>query len=83
MCYSTLIHTANHAVFFDRYIGSLSPKAGIRVLVHSQGVVPFPEEEGFDASPGAATSVGVKLVYLTGWMDGGYDYLQLVCHSYL
>ncbi|XP_065836422.1 amiloride-sensitive sodium channel subunit gamma-like isoform X2 [Oscarella lobularis] len=46
----------------EEYIGTVSSKAGVRLLVHSQQSVPFPEEEGVDVAPGFASSVGVKLV---------------------
>ncbi|XP_013411978.1 acid-sensing ion channel 1A [Lingula anatina] len=46
----------------EQYLGGLSKEAGMRVLVHSQGNIAFPEDEGFTVSPGFATSVGLKLV---------------------
>ncbi|XP_013411979.1 acid-sensing ion channel 4-like [Lingula anatina] len=46
----------------EQYLGGLSNEAGVRVLVHSQGNIAFPEDEGFTVSPGFATSVGLKLV---------------------
>lgn len=44
----------------DQYIGAISLEAGVRVVLHPQGNVPFPLEEGFSVSPGRATSVGLK-----------------------
>lgn len=44
----------------DQYIGPLSPEAGVRVLLHGQGAMPFPYEEGFSVSTGMATSIGIK-----------------------
>ncbi|XP_028411245.1 degenerin deg-1-like isoform X2 [Dendronephthya gigantea] len=44
----------------DQYIGPLSAEAGVRVLLHDQGAMPFPFEEGFSVSTGMATSVGIS-----------------------
>lgn len=44
----------------EQYIGALTVEAGIRVLLHDQGHMTFPYEEGFSVSPGMATSVGIK-----------------------
>ncbi|XP_013421868.1 amiloride-sensitive sodium channel subunit beta [Lingula anatina] len=49
----------------DEYVGGLTHEAGLRVLIHSQSVVPFPEDEGFTVSPGFATSAGMRLVNIT------------------
>ena len=46
----------------DEYIGPLTIEAGVRVLLHAQGEMPFPLERGFSVSPGMATSVGMKKV---------------------
>eukprot|EP00058_Branchiostoma_floridae_P021721 XP_002607211.1 hypothetical protein BRAFLDRAFT_67991 [Branchiostoma floridae] len=45
----------------EEYIPSLTEKAGARVVVHSPDRWPFPEFEGFDASPGFLTSAGLRL----------------------
>ncbi|XP_071112396.1 epithelial sodium channel subunit alpha-like [Haliotis cracherodii] len=44
------------------YISSLSSGVGFKVVVHSPDTMPFPEDEGFDISPGFATSAGVTKV---------------------
>ena len=44
------------------YIGSLSPAAGVRILMHHQHDMPFPEDKGFHVGPGLASSVGIKQV---------------------
>ena len=36
--------------------------AGIRMLIHPQDRMPFPEDEGITVSPGHATSVGIRQV---------------------
>jgi hypothetical protein len=46
----------------EQYIGALTVEAGIRVLLHGQGHMIFPYEEGFSVSPGMSTSVGIKKV---------------------
>ena len=46
----------------DQYVGPLTVQAGIRVLLHEQGSMIFPFEEGFSVSPGISTSVGIKKV---------------------
>ena len=46
----------------EEYIGPLTDQAGIRVLLHDQGSMIFPFEEGFSVSPGISTSVGIKKV---------------------
>ncbi|XP_028418268.1 amiloride-sensitive sodium channel subunit alpha-like [Dendronephthya gigantea] len=43
----------------NEYIGELSNEAGVRVVLHEQGVMHFPYEEGFSVAPGMATSVGI------------------------
>ncbi|XP_077992375.1 epithelial sodium channel subunit alpha-like [Glandiceps talaboti] len=44
----------------DEYIHSIRESAGIRVLIHSQDVMPFPEDNGFSISPGQETNVGIR-----------------------
>ena len=44
----------------EQYVGPLTVEAGIRVLLHGQGEMVFPFEEGFSVSPGLSTSVGIK-----------------------
>ena len=49
----------------DEYLGELSEEAGVRVVLHEPGSMPFPYEEGFSISPGMATSVGLTKVRIT------------------
>ena len=44
------------------YIESLSDAAGVRVVVHNQSMMPFPEDDGFSVSPGTKTTVGIRKV---------------------
>ncbi|XP_067675353.1 amiloride-sensitive sodium channel subunit gamma-like [Haliotis asinina] len=46
----------------EEYISSLGSSVGFKVVVHSPNTMPFPEDDGFDISPGFATSVGVTKV---------------------
>eukprot|EP00057_Strongylocentrotus_purpuratus_P023572 XP_011678046.1 PREDICTED: amiloride-sensitive sodium channel subunit gamma-2 isoform X2 [Strongylocentrotus purpuratus] len=48
----------------SEYISDLQPSAGLRLLVHDQNEMPFPEDRGINLAPGAHTSVGLSLVYL-------------------
>ncbi|XP_066274107.1 amiloride-sensitive sodium channel subunit alpha-like [Branchiostoma lanceolatum] len=45
----------------EDYIPTITEKAGVRVVIHSNDVFPFPESEGFDAPPGFLTSAGLRL----------------------
>ena len=64
----------------DQYVGPLTEQAGIRVLLHEQGSMIFPFEEGFSVSPGISTSVGIKKVrkafYLQIYLFYLFIYLQ-------
>ena len=44
------------------YIKSVSDSAGLRLAVHDQRSMPFPEDEGVSLGPGTKTFVGVKRV---------------------
>ena len=62
------------------YIKALSPAAGVRVLIHHQYQQPFPEEDGFDISPGQKTTVALRMVssyykYLNPVLFALYFYL--------
>ncbi|XP_046571634.1 amiloride-sensitive sodium channel subunit gamma-like [Haliotis rubra] len=46
----------------DEYVQSLTNSVGFKVSVHNHFAMPFPEDDGFDISPGFATSVGVRKV---------------------
>ncbi|XP_075248531.1 epithelial sodium channel subunit alpha-like isoform X4 [Convolutriloba macropyga] len=49
------------ALFVDQkdYVGLLSPASGVRVLIHSRNIKPFPEDDGLSVSPGTATSIRI------------------------
>ncbi|CAH1782868.1 unnamed protein product [Owenia fusiformis] len=48
----------------SEYIGKLTSTAGVRVQVHHQNVMPFPEDEGINIVPGQSTSVGIQMLNL-------------------
>ncbi|XP_035666346.1 amiloride-sensitive sodium channel subunit gamma-like [Branchiostoma floridae] len=49
----------------EEYIPRIAEKAGVRVVIHSNEVFPFPEAEGFDAPPGSLTSAGLRLTHIS------------------
>ncbi|XP_077988549.1 epithelial sodium channel subunit beta-2-like [Glandiceps talaboti] len=51
------------------YIEDIRQSAGVRVVVHDQGIMPFPEDDGFMAAPGFETSVGLRLLEITRQPD--------------
>ena len=44
------------------YVKQLAHGAGIRLLIHPQDRMPFPQDEGILASPGHLTSIGIRQV---------------------
>jgi len=46
----------------DRYVGDLTDGAGIRVVVHNQTDMPFPDVDSVAVSPGTLTYIGASLV---------------------
>ncbi|XP_070541621.1 amiloride-sensitive sodium channel subunit gamma-like [Ptychodera flava] len=46
------------------YMIGTTEAAGVRVLLHHQDEMPFPEDEGFSVAPGQAASVGVRQMEL-------------------
>ena len=46
----------------EEYIGLLTPEAGIRMDISTQGEMPFPLERGISLSPGYATMIGLRKV---------------------
>ncbi|CAG5133397.1 unnamed protein product [Candidula unifasciata] len=49
----------------ENYVPYLATEAGIRVLVHRKGTMPFPEDEGISIMPGRSTSIGIRQVSFT------------------
>ncbi|XP_069506265.1 acid-sensing ion channel 1-like [Ambystoma mexicanum] len=48
----------------SEYIETLSNTAGLRVALHSQWDMPFPEEEGVNVPPGQESDIGVVKVHV-------------------
>ena len=46
----------------DEYIAGLSDGAGIRVVLHNNTYMPFPEDNGVSIMPGTKTSIGIRKV---------------------
>ncbi len=46
----------------EEYIGLLSPEAGIKMDISTQGEMPFPMERGVSLAPGYATMIGLRKV---------------------
>lgn len=44
------------------YVANLAAEAGIKVLIHKRGSMPFPEDKGITIMPGRSTSVGMREV---------------------
>ncbi|KAL5010552.1 hypothetical protein ScPMuIL_012857 [Solemya velum] len=44
------------------YIASLANDAGIRIEIHNQTHMPFPEDYGYSLFPGARNSIGISMV---------------------
>ena len=48
----------------SQYIAELSHTAGARVVIHDQGQMPFPDNEGNDVLPSRSTSFAIRKVSL-------------------
>jgi hypothetical protein len=46
----------------DEYLGEITAKAGLRVIIHPQSTHAFPAENGIDVTPGEATSIAIRKV---------------------
>ncbi|XP_043914086.1 amiloride-sensitive sodium channel subunit gamma-like [Protopterus annectens] len=46
------------------YVRDISHAAGIRLLIHDQAQMPFPEDEGVNIPPGAETDIGIMKVHI-------------------
>ncbi|XP_078379993.1 epithelial sodium channel subunit alpha-like [Oculina patagonica] len=44
----------------SQYIAELSHTAGARVVIHDQGQMPFPDNEGHDVLPSRSTSIAIR-----------------------
>ena len=65
MYYSNFIGlTLNLFIETAQYVPEVSQAAGARIVMHNQGEMPFPDEDGINLVPGFSTSVGVRRVYM-------------------
>ncbi|KAM9311649.1 epithelial sodium channel subunit alpha-like [Gastrophryne carolinensis] len=48
----------------NEYIRGLSTAAGLRVVLHGQGKMPFPEDEGVNVPPGQESDIGIVKVHV-------------------
>ncbi|XP_066436289.1 amiloride-sensitive sodium channel subunit gamma-like [Eleutherodactylus coqui] len=46
------------------YVKDMTPAAGIRLLIHDQTHMPFPEDDGVNVPPGAETDIGMMKVHI-------------------
>ena len=46
----------------EEYMGRLSPEAGIKMDISTQGEMPFPLQKGVSLAPGYATMIGLRKV---------------------
>ncbi|XP_075435175.1 epithelial sodium channel subunit gamma-like [Ascaphus truei] len=46
------------------YVRDMTHAAGIRLLIHDQSQMPFPEDEGVNIPPGAETDIGMMKVHI-------------------
>ncbi|XP_069098634.1 amiloride-sensitive sodium channel subunit gamma-2-like [Pleurodeles waltl] len=46
------------------YVRDMTHAAGIRLLIHDQSQMPFPEDEGVNIPPGAETEIGMMKVHI-------------------
>nr|XP_006813343.1 PREDICTED: degenerin mec-10-like [Saccoglossus kowalevskii] len=51
------------------YISDLQESSGVRIVIHDQNEMPFPEDDGFMAAPGFLTSVGLRMIKVTRQPD--------------
>ena len=57
------------------YLKSVSDAAGVRLVVHNQTSMPFPEDDGISISPGTKTSVGLRRVSVCSlYLNSYYAY---------
>ena len=55
----------------DDYVKEVGDTAGIRLVVHPQNRMPFPEDEGITVSPGHSTSIGLRQVRMQQGEEDG------------
>jgi len=65
-CHVMLLYMTGLSLTFnvdqDDYIGDMADGAGLRVVVHDQSQMPFPEYSGIAVNPGQLTYIGASMV---------------------
>ena len=51
----------------DDYLSELGQTAGIRIVIHEQNKMPFPDENGITAIPGSMTILAIKQVRMNDY----------------
>lgn len=69
----------------NEYVPEISQAAGARIVIHPQGEMPFPDEEGVNLVPGFSTAIGVRRVeiYFSSLLYHLYHhhlFCILLCH---
>ncbi|XP_077988551.1 epithelial sodium channel subunit beta-like [Glandiceps talaboti] len=59
-----------------------SSKAGVRITIHDQNKMPFPQDNAYTIAPGYATSIGVRRVEVQRQPDPYSDCVQLTDSAY-
>ena len=49
----------------DEYIATGNEAAGVRIVVHSQGNMPYPEDEGILGKTGMLTAIHISRVFMS------------------
>jgi hypothetical protein len=61
---------------YEEYLPGVTSSAGFKIEIHGRDAIPFPEENGFNISPGTTTLAGVKeLVLKVKILDKCYIHL--------
>ena len=68
----------------EDYVKEVGDTAGIRLVVHPQNRMPFPEDEGITVSPGHSTSIGLRQVSQGFSRETWVLYLKIIIkYSYI
>ena len=67
----------------DDYIGDLAEGAGVRVVVHDQAQMPFPEYYGIAVNPGQLTYIGASMVIAPSYQSVEYNVNLIFSSSHI
>ena len=65
----------------EEYLAELTESAGIRLSVHPQHIMPFPQDDSFLISPGQLTFVSLTLVYISVGSASDFEEIWIL-HKY-